>query len=98
MQLVSPSYDLLKRRRKRSIGVDEYFVETAIVADKSMLNTHRREDLEAYLYTLMNIVRPAKNINISIIHHTLPSTIRAVIGTLTCTSMASNSTSDSECY
>ena len=33
-----------------------------------------------------------------IINHTLPSTIRAVIGTLTCMSMASNSTSDSECY
>ena len=33
---------------------------------------------------------------ISIINHTLLSTIRAVIGTLTCTSMASNSTSDSE--
>ena len=30
------------------------------------------------------------------INHTLLSTIRAVIGTLTCTSMASNSTSDSE--
>ena len=36
--------------------------------------------------------------SISIINHTLLSTIRAVIGTLTCTSMASNSTSDSECY
>ena len=35
---------------------------------------------------------------ISIIYHTLLSTIRAVIGTLTCTSMASNSTSDSKCY
>ena len=35
---------------------------------------------------------------ISIINHTLPSTIRAVIGTLACTSMASNSTSNSECY
>ena len=32
------------------------------------------------------------------INHTLPSTIRAVIGTLTYTSMTSNSTSDSECY
>ena len=32
------------------------------------------------------------------INHTLQSTIRAVISTLTCTSMASNSTSDSECY
>ena len=35
---------------------------------------------------------------ISIINQTLLSTIRAVIGTLTGTSMASNSTSDSECY
>ena len=35
---------------------------------------------------------------ISIINHTLQSTIRAVISTLTCTSMVSNSTSDSECY
>ena len=39
------------------MGVDEYFVETTIVADKSMLDYHvHREDLEAYLYTLMNIV------------------------------------------
>ena len=36
--------------------------------------------------------------SIRIINHTLLSTIRAVIGTLTCMSMASNSTSDSECY
>ena len=36
--------------------------------------------------------------NYCIINHTLHSTIRAVISTLTCTSMASNSTSDSECY
>ncbi len=35
---------------------------------------------------------------ISIINHTLVSTIRAAIGTLTCMSMGSNSTSDSECY
>ena len=40
----------------------------------------------------------AEAIIISIINHALPSTIRAVIGTLTCTSMASNSMSDSECY
>ena len=32
------------------------------------------------------------------INHTLPSTIMAVIDTLTFTSMASNSTSDGECY
>ena len=37
-------------------------------------------------------------VTISIINHTPPSTIRAVIGTLTCTSMVSNSTSDSKCY
>ena len=35
---------------------------------------------------------------ISMINHTLLSTIRAVIDTLTCTSMASNSTCDSKCY
>ena len=35
---------------------------------------------------------------IGIINHILPSIIRVVISTLTCTYMASNSTSDSECY
>ena len=35
---------------------------------------------------------------ISIINHILPITIRAVIDTLACTSMTSNSMSDSECY
>ena len=44
------------RRKKRNYGVDEYFVEATIVADKSMLDAHREDDLEAYLYTLMNIV------------------------------------------
>ena len=34
---------------------------------------------------------------ISMINHTLLGTIRAVISTLTCTSMASTSTSNSEC-
>ena len=33
-----------------------------------------------------------------IINHPLPSTVRVVIGTLTCTSMDSISTSDSKCY
>ena len=37
-------------------------------------------------------------LDVSMINHTLLSTIRAVISTITCTSMASNSTSDSECY
>lgn len=55
-QNVSSSSDELRKRQKRSYDVDEYFVETTVVADESMLGTHRREDLEAYLYTLMNIV------------------------------------------
>ena len=39
-------------------------------------------------------------VTISEINHILPSTIRAIISSLTCTctSMASNSTSDSKCY
>ena len=44
----------------------------------------------------LNIIREKHTI--TIINHTLLSTIRAVIGTLTCMSMVSNSTSDSECY
>ena len=52
----SSSDHLLRRRRKRSFDADEYFVETTIVADQSMLDYHRMEDLEAYIYTLMNIV------------------------------------------
>ena len=35
---------------------------------------------------------------IRIINHTLPSAIKAVISTLTCMSMFSNSTSSSKCY
>ena len=35
---------------------------------------------------------------ISIINHTLHVTIETVIGTLTCMSMASNRTSNRECY
>ena len=49
---------------------------------------------------LLQLVTTVTNSNtkICIINHTLLSIIRAVISTLTCTSMASNSTSDSECY
>lgn len=52
----SSSSDHLLRRRKRSFDADEYIVETTIVADQSMLDYHRMEDLEGYIYTLMNIV------------------------------------------
>ena len=40
---------------KRSV-VAEQFVETAIVADKTMLQYHGRERLESYLFSLMNVV------------------------------------------
>ena len=40
---------------KRSV-VAEQFVETAIVADKTMLQYHGRKRLESYLFSLMNVV------------------------------------------
>ena len=40
---------------KRSV-VAEHFVETAIVADKTMLQYHGRKRLESYLFSLMNVV------------------------------------------
>ena len=42
-------------KMKRTV-VSERFVETAIVADRSMLEHHGREDLQSYLFTLMNVV------------------------------------------
>ena len=42
-------------KTKRSV-VTEQFVETAIVADKSMLQHHGRKKLESYLFSLMNVV------------------------------------------
>ena len=61
------------------------------------------EDLDQKIcaYNEIIIAQPYKiiiGIKVSIINHTLPSTIRAVMGTLTCTGMASNGTSNSECY
>jgi len=42
-------------RMKRSV-VSERFVETAIVADRTMLQHYGRENLESYLFILMNVV------------------------------------------
>lgn len=42
-------------KTKRSV-IAEQFVETAIVADKTMLQYHKRENLESYLFSLMNVV------------------------------------------
>ena len=63
--------------------------------------THLLDEIQ---YEVTTIKRRSKTSSsekrtiISIVNHTLLSTVRAVIGTLTCTSMASNSTSNSECY
>lgn len=44
------------KRRKRLVTSREYFVETTVVTDRSMLNYHQHDALEAYVFTLMNIV------------------------------------------
>ena len=57
------------------------------------------EPLDDTKYSSINhMILRCHPLRISIINHTLPSTIRAVISTVACTSMASNSMSDSECY
>ncbi len=62
------------------------------------LASHRNRSFDSNLdYNAYAILLQLLKI-ISIINHTLPSTIRAVISTLACTSMVSNSTRDSECY
>lgn len=48
----------LGQRERRLILPSDNFIETAVVADASMLAHHRsKENLEAYIYTLMNMVR-----------------------------------------
>lgn len=44
-------------RNKRLVTAPESYVETVVVADQSMLDFHNKDDLEAYIFTLMNIVR-----------------------------------------
>ena len=43
-------------RLRRNV-VTERYIETAIVADRTMLEKHGRKNLESYLYSLMNVVR-----------------------------------------
>ena len=45
----------LKRRRRLATSL-EYFLEVAVVTEPTMLRTHHYQDLEAYVFTLMNIV------------------------------------------
>jgi hypothetical protein len=44
------------KRRKRLITAPESYVETVVVADETMLQFHSEENLEAYIFTIMNIV------------------------------------------
>jgi len=44
-----------KRRRKRSFST-EYFVETLVVVDNSMMEYYKNEDINTYIFTIMNMV------------------------------------------
>ena len=44
------------RSRRHQHVVSEKTIETAIIADKLMVDRHGREDLVPYLLTLMNVV------------------------------------------
>ena len=45
------------RRSPSSSTSSEHYVEVAVVADHTMLEYHGTRELEAYLFTLMNMVR-----------------------------------------
>ncbi len=48
---------LLKRRRRKRLAVSlEHFIEVAVVTEPDMLKDRSLEDLEAYIFSLMNIV------------------------------------------
>lgn len=47
---------LSKKKRSISQYKKEMFVETLIVADKTMVEKFRNDDLENYLLTIMNMV------------------------------------------
>ena len=45
-----------KVKRSMNVHVRERFIEVALVADRLMLEQYRRENLESYLFSLMNLV------------------------------------------
>lgn len=49
-----------KIKRKRSVSED-YFVETLVVGDQSMVEFHQNEETETYILTLMNMVGNTSN-------------------------------------
>ena len=50
------SHDHQQRiRRRRSIS-KEYFVETLVVVDHSMVEYYKNEDVNTYIFTIMNMV------------------------------------------
>lgn len=50
------SYLRRRRRRKRSVVSREHFIELAVVTEPDMLKGRTLEDLEAYIFTIVNIV------------------------------------------
>ena len=46
-------------RSKRSVSVERN-VETLVVADQRMMEFYSNEDIETYILTVMNMVRPAQ--------------------------------------
>jgi len=49
-------------RRKRSIS-KEYFVETLVVVDNTMVEYYKNEDINTYIFTIMNMVRHTSFLN-----------------------------------
>ena len=44
-----------RKRHKRSVSKENY-VETLVVADKTMIAYHGKQEIEPYILTVMNIV------------------------------------------
>ena len=72
-------------------------LNSSTLAQREQVYRHQAANVLTESYPLISGIYMCIII-ISIINHTLQSTIRAVISTLTCTSMVSNSTNDSKCY
>lgn len=62
----SPDAEEQPNDRLRRSVVTERYIETAIVADRTMLEKHGRRNLESYLYSLMNVVRSSPIYNASV--------------------------------
>ena len=50
------SHDHQQRTRRRRSISKEYFVETLVVVDHSMVEYYKNEDVNTYIFTIMNMV------------------------------------------